>query len=85
MSTRTAEAKRQHAIQTQAVPVLAVGLAGVSGMLSLSQSTVQDLVRKGQFPAPRQLAGRRVGWLFREVEAGLKALRAGLQAERGIS
>lgn len=26
------------------------------------------MVRDGEFPAPRKLSGRRVGWLTREVE-----------------
>jgi prophage regulatory protein len=35
--------------------------------VSLSVSTVQDLVRRGEFPAPRQIAQRRVAWLLREL------------------
>lgn len=34
----------------------------------LSVPTVKELVRKGQFPAPRALSARRVGWLRREVD-----------------
>jgi hypothetical protein len=29
---------------------------------------VQRLVREGEFPRPRQLSERRVGWLVREIE-----------------
>ncbi len=42
-------------------------LPATAEAVSLSESTVQELVRQGQFPAPRQLSGRRVGWLVREV------------------
>lgn len=44
-------------------------LATTSAMVSLSESTLQELVRIGQFPAPRKMSGRRVGWLLREIEA----------------
>lgn len=42
-------------------------LPAVAEVVALSVSTVQELVRQGQFPAPQQLSGRRVGWLVREV------------------
>lgn len=42
-------------------------LPTVAGVVALSESTVQELVRQGQFPQPRQMSGRRVGWLVREV------------------
>ncbi len=41
----------------------------VCEVTSLSAFTVEDLVRKNDFPRPRQLSGKRVGWLAREVEA----------------
>lgn len=34
---------------------------------TLSGTTIEDLIRRGLFPKPRQLAGRRVGWLVEEV------------------
>lgn len=37
--------------------------------VGISESTLQHLVRRGDFPKPRQLSARRVGWLTREVEA----------------
>ena len=43
-------------------------LPGVCGYVALSESTVQKLVREAEFPKPRQLSGRRVGWLTREVD-----------------
>lgn len=49
-------------------------LSTTSAMVSLSESTLQELVRIGQFPAPRKMSGRRVGWLLREVEAWAESL-----------
>lgn len=43
-------------------------LEDVAETLSISESTVQKLVREGEFPKPRLLSGRRVGWLRREIE-----------------
>lgn len=34
----------------------------------LSESTWQDLVRKGTAPKPRKISPHRVGWLTREVD-----------------
>lgn len=44
-------------------------LPAASNYVALSESTVQKLVRDDQFPKPRVLSGRRVGWLVRELEA----------------
>ena len=43
-------------------------LPTVAEVVALSESTVQELVRQGQFPQPRQMSGRRVGWLVKEVQ-----------------
>jgi prophage regulatory protein len=43
-------------------------LEAVAGVVALAASTVQRLVRENSFPRPRQLSGRRVAWLVREVE-----------------
>lgn len=41
---------------------------GVADALSVSDSTVEKLTRECKdFPKPRQISGRRVGWLYREV------------------
>ncbi len=45
-----------------------VDLPEVAGLLTLATATVQKMVREDAFPKPRQLSGRRVGWLLREVE-----------------
>lgn len=34
---------------------------------TLSESTIDEEIRQGRFPRPRQLAGRRVGYLVEEV------------------
>jgi len=44
-------------------------LQGTTSFLSLSESTVQKMIRDREFPKPRLLSGRRVGWLVRELEA----------------
>jgi len=58
---------------TVTVKPLAVDLEHAAAMVSLSESTVQALVRDGSFPAPRKMSDRRVGWLVREIEAWLEA------------
>jgi prophage regulatory protein len=40
----------------------------------LSVSTMENQVRKGQFPAPRQLSERRVGWLRADIDTWADAL-----------
>lgn len=40
---------------------------GVAAALTLSERVWEQLVQSGQAPKPRQLSGRRVGWLLREV------------------
>jgi prophage regulatory protein len=41
--------------------------------VSLAVNTMQRLVAKGEFPGPRQLTGKRVGWLVREVDEWAEA------------
>jgi prophage regulatory protein len=38
-------------------------------VVALSESTVQALIRAGEFPKPRQLSPKRVGYLVSELEA----------------
>lgn len=42
-------------------------LSDVSNFVALSESSIQKLTRENAFPKARQLSGRRVGWLVREV------------------
>lgn len=46
----------------------AVDLETAAAFVSLSESAVLRLVREGRFPKPRQLSGRRVAYLVRELE-----------------
>jgi prophage regulatory protein len=43
-------------------------MADVAEYVSLSDASVQKLVREGRFPKPRLLSSKRVGWLLREVD-----------------
>ena len=36
--------------------------------VALSVATVEQLIRVGDFPKPRQLAAKRVGWLVSELQ-----------------
>lgn len=54
-------------------PVFYLDLPSVAEAVALSESVVKKLVREGKFPQPRQLSGRRVAWLVREVEAWVEA------------
>nr|WP_081056379.1 AlpA family phage regulatory protein [Burkholderia territorii] len=48
-------------------------ITSVSAAISLSPAVIHKLVRQEQFPRPRALSGRRVGWLTREIEAWAEA------------
>ena len=50
----------------------ALRLEDTADYLCLSVSTVEELVRQGGFPKPRQLAGRRVGFVVRELDEWLE-------------
>lgn len=43
-------------------------LQTTAAILSVSESTVQKLVRDGGFPKSRQISANRVGWLTREID-----------------
>jgi prophage regulatory protein len=47
---------------------LFLDLKEVADTTTLGEATVQRLVREHAFPQPRQISGKRVGWLFREVQ-----------------
>ena len=50
-----------------------VDLEGACNYVALSESTLQKLVRENQFPRPRSLSGRRVGYLVRELDEWAEA------------
>lgn len=54
---------------TTQVKRIYVDLPEVASMVTLGETTIQRMVREEDFPKPRQLSGRRVAWLLREVEA----------------
>jgi prophage regulatory protein len=39
----------------------------------LGLTTIEEEIRQGRFPKPRQLSPRRVGWLAREIEEWLES------------
>lgn len=45
----------------------------VAAFVSLSEATVQNLVRENKFPKPRMISAHRVAWLTREVEEWAEA------------
>jgi prophage regulatory protein len=51
-----------------AVNPIFLDLPSVATYISMSQTSVQKLVRENNFPKPRMLSGRRVAWLVREVD-----------------
>ena len=60
------------AVQVQVAP-LYVDLPTVAALVSLSEASIQNLVREDSFPKSRLLSGRRVGWLLREVNEWAEA------------
>lgn len=52
-----------------AIKPLFVDLPTASKVVALSESTIQSKVASGEFPAPRKISDRRVGWLMRELES----------------
>lgn len=44
-----------------------VDLATASAITTLAESTIQAMVARNEFPAPRELSGRRVGYLYAEI------------------
>lgn len=53
---------------TVAMKPIYLDIESVSAATSLSPAVIHKLVRREEFPKPRALSGRRVGWLTREVE-----------------
>ncbi len=49
------------------LPPLFIDLDQVATLTTLSASTIQNMVARNEFPAPRELSSRRVAWLYREV------------------
>ncbi|WP_330996392.1 helix-turn-helix transcriptional regulator [Burkholderia stagnalis] len=58
---------------TVAMKPIYLDIESVSAAISLSPAVIHKLVRQEEFPKPRALSGRRVGWLTREIEAWAEA------------
>ena len=78
-----ATSKTQHALlgkpnmELRIEPVY-VDLPTAASITTLAESTIQALVTKGEFPAPRELSGRRVRYLYSEImEWALSRPRSG--------
>ncbi|WP_180319345.1 helix-turn-helix transcriptional regulator [Delftia acidovorans] len=48
---------------------ISISLQEAARAVDLSESQIQKLVQTGDFPRPRQLSARRVGFIVAEVEA----------------
>jgi prophage regulatory protein len=59
---------RSRAAAALPVQPLIVDRATAAAKLSVSERTLEELVRTGVAPQPRQLSPNRVGWRVRELE-----------------
>lgn len=59
--------------KTITIAPAALDLDSAAQYLALSTSTVEKLVRRGEFPKPRLLSGRRVAYLVRELDAWIES------------
>lgn len=57
----------------QALSPAAIDADTAAAYVSLSLSTIESLERAGEFPRRRQLSGRRVGFLVRELDEWLES------------
>lgn len=60
-------------MSTVSIKPIYLDLPSVASFVALSETTVQKMIREESFPRPRLLAGRRVGWLVRELEEWAEA------------
>jgi prophage regulatory protein len=59
--------------QIVSIEPAALDLDTAAQYVALSTSTIEKLVRQGEFPKPRQLSGRRVAYLVRELQEWIEA------------
>lgn len=50
--------------------------AEVSAIVGAAKSTIYEWMAKGEFPKPRKLGARAVGWLASDVDAWISSRRA---------
>lgn len=53
-------------------PMSVVFIEQVCPTIGLGKSTLYKMIADGKFPKPRQIGGRRMGWLRSEVDDYLK-------------
>ncbi|WP_423454346.1 helix-turn-helix transcriptional regulator [Ottowia sp. VDI28] len=56
-----------------AIPVLSIRKKDLPAAIGLSKSTIDGLRRGGDFPKPRLIGGRAVGWPVDELQAWLRS------------
>lgn len=44
------------------------------GIVKMSLRTIEEEIRQGRFPKPRQKSGRRVAWLAKDIDAWMENL-----------
>jgi prophage regulatory protein len=54
---------------TLTIPPLLVDREQAAAALSISERTLEGLVAAGELSPPRKISGKRVGWLYRELQA----------------
>lgn len=67
------ENKERAAPRAPRIKPLYIDLQEAANAVGLSPTTVQAMIRKGEFPAPRELSTKRVGWLLSEIEEWAKS------------
>jgi predicted DNA-binding transcriptional regulator AlpA len=58
----------------QAPPLLVAREDAAAALGKISESTLDDLVRKGLLPPPRKISAGRTGWLWKELQACAESL-----------
>lgn len=68
--------RRSRAKAAAALPVqpLLVDKSTAAAMLAISEGALEQLVRQGRAPQPRQVSAGRVGWLVRELAEHVETL-----------
>lgn len=61
-------------MNTKAIPIepLVCTKAQLPAVIGLGKSAIDNMRRKGQFPHPRKLGGKKVGWPVEELKEWLK-------------
>jgi prophage regulatory protein len=57
-------------------PVKLYRLPAVIGLVGLSRSTLEKMVKLGQFPAPTKLGARAKAWHSEDIDAWIKSKKS---------